>query len=60
MKNLIVGAAILGLASVASAADRNSYNGDKARLMRLADELEVTAKSVHRSAEQTARTTTKS
>ena len=54
MRTLMIGAAVLGLASIASAGQRDRYAGDRAQLMHLAHELEETAASVHHTAEGTA------
>ena len=54
MRTLIVGAAVLGLASLASAGQRDRFAGDRAHLLHLAHEVEEIAASVHHTAEGTA------
>ena len=54
MRALIVGAAVLGLASIASAGQRDRYAGDYRHLSHLAHQLEVTAAGAHHTAEETA------
>jgi hypothetical protein len=54
MRALIIGAAVLGLASNASAGQRDRYAGDRAHMLQLAHELEAATASVHHTAEGTA------
>jgi len=54
MRALIIGAAVLGLASNASAGQRDRYAGDRAQMLQLAHELEAATASVHHTAEGTA------
>ena len=54
MRTLIIGAAVLALASIASAGQRGRYVDDRVHMRQLAHELEATAASVHHTAEGTA------
>ena len=54
MRTLIIGAAVLGVASIATAGQRVRDVGDHAYMLQLAHELEATAASVHHRAEGTA------